>query len=553
MQKFLIASAVLAVSVAAQTDIVCQVAVDPAGELACENNAVIKSPPTDVTLTGDSKDLLFATITYTPAGTAPSCAEAATLIEQACADAITVGVEATEDEKKCLDAAATQGASAACGVDEGEDCSTAIFCADPFTCNSESKCEAAPEPSGEIICQITTAAAGTPECTGVAADITPTVTWTGGDATRKFATITTAETTCAAAATSIDQTCATAIAVGADATEDEKKCLASNAAQGASTACGVDEGEDCTAAIFCADSLICGDEGKCEVAPEPSGEIVCQITNAVPATDECTDIAVNYALPTGITLTGESKDHIFATITTTKATCDEAKADIAAACESAIVILGAPSADEAVCLADGAKQGVKKVCSLPNDATCTTTDFCENFDKCSAQNKCAADDQPQPTKVKYVWSNIPSTDKAELVTKIAELFPAKEAANFVALQGAPCAGLGLTFEVGKIYPEQKIAFVTASDAVPEACLKTVTDLKVPTAAQVTCETTCGADLCKCEEGEACIIDAQGKSNCLDGLSCKTDGTDGATTGTCNTGVMASAALAVAAALLAVLF
>jgi hypothetical protein len=110
---------------------------------------------------------------------------------------------------------------------------------------------------------------------------------------------------------------------------------------------------------------------------------------------------------------------------------------------------------------------------------------------------------------------------------------------------------------------KNLAFATASNKLSAECLEQVKafiTLAEPTAAQKTCETTCGTEACWCESGMPCTPEHaeptptpshhDGGSDCEAGLSCveKEAGKF-----VCNSSTIASAAVALAAVVLAVVF
>jgi len=298
-------------------------------------------------------------------------------------------------------------------------------------------------------------------------------------------------------------------------------------------------------ALLASAALVSGETINCVVTNTAASQVTAGTCTAAEAVDVVLEDGVSWTPAINVAT-------ITYTAGATAATCsDLATVDATlSGCLDGLAVVGEVSADQTTCIT-ATEQGASKACGIEDGGACDEAIFCANFE-CNSESKCA--EEPTPAEqVEYVWTEIPSTNADELKAKVDEVFPAETA------EGNPCSGLGLTFTYGHVYPEQKKVYVSATPAIAADCLTALADLDVKLAAATAAESVCfdaagcGIEACKCEKGDNCVVDAEGKSNCLDGLSCKTDGTDGATTGTCNSGVMASAAFAVAAVVLAVLF
>jgi hypothetical protein len=579
MQKFVAASALLAaasVSVLAQSDFLCQVTSLPSSNVACEGFATDALLADGVTWTDPiAGGKTFARIPYS-GGPGDVCMKLKQSMNPSCEAVINIIASPTIGENICMKPDAKQGASAPCSLPYGSDCTQTPFqwCLTASNgsalCNSENKCE----PETETMnCIATTKPSTVQACDGKVVDypLTDGIQWTPLPGTTTPVTITYKTYTYSEKCNDLRLTginshlaeCANVL-IPSIPTQEQQKCMNESSKQGDSSFCALADNAVCTTTQVC-QNFPCNSEDKCAAEPG-TGEtrtIDCVALRKPAETSSCSaQQAVDYTFQPGVSFSDIGAPYVV-TITYTTSTSETVTCTNVGSFDTTVqscvddLELRIPTSGQLVCMADDATQGVNKACALPDGAECTPQEFCVNFD-CNNEMKCAAQTEEPAANMptKYAWNiEIPSGLKKEDIN-LYLLFPT------TAVDGNPCSGLTLTFTIDAIYESQEHIFFTASDPILADCIAQIADetfskLAASTNEQFVCHdvNTCGVETCECEKGQACEVDADGSDNCYSGLSCRTAATDSAatTTGVCNTGVLASATIALAAAIVSLLF
>lgn len=300
--------------------------------------------------------------------------------------------------------------------------------------------------------------------------------------------------------------------------------------------------------------------------------VYCNSTNNI-STCDAKDGRTFAAVTTTTVFTPAVPNLVKFTLAAEKACADIVLADVADdACLTTIGALTAATADEVACI--DATQGTNAACAVAKDGKCSTVKDAELV--CVEGFECTGEVDAQTCtekvapveKVKYAVTGFKADNAEDLQKELNEVFvaaaPAPEPAP---AQEEPvvnaCEGVTVEIDATAVFYKD-LATILASAAIPAACAEQVKDTFVvaaPTPAQTACAIKCGDAACLCEEGMECVVTPAPEpapaptsteaaaSNCAEGLECvEKDGKF-----TCNSSTVATAALAVAAAVLAVMF
>lgn len=252
-----------------------------------------------------------------------------------------------------------------------------------------------------------------------------------------------------------------------------------------------------------------------------------------------------------------------ATAATFTYTAETAAANCAAlvALDDACVKLVTGVADATPATADACikagKAGVnKESCGVKANGSCATVDTFTPV--CAADLECinnvCATPAPPVTGNNYVadWSAVADqVSESDVKKSIEYIFDVDESVD--QCKNADAKAPVINFSYASVH---KVVF-SSETAIPQACLDAlavVMDIKPVTAANEGCVTKCGTDatVCPCEADAPCgaPADPAVQGPCPAGSMCEGDA---GAQGYCSSSVVASAALAVAAAVLAVIF